>query len=73
MPDFADDVALLTGLTGEVFDDWLSTQSRGSFLSAVEAATAHDGAVAHAPSRRDRGQRTQVTRSCAPSGRAAST
>jgi sulfotransferase family protein len=50
VPAFAEDVDLLSSLTGEDFSDWRSTQSRGSFA-----------------------QRTQVTRSWAPSGRAAST
>ncbi|QBR94519.1 sulfotransferase [Nocardioides euryhalodurans] len=49
IPSFADDVALLTELTGEDFSDWLSPHSRGAYR-----------------------QRTQVTRSWAPSGRAAS-
>ncbi len=31
LPAFADDVALLSKLTGEDFSDWLSTESRGSF------------------------------------------
>ncbi|MGY2701472.1 MULTISPECIES: sulfotransferase family protein [unclassified Nocardioides] len=31
LPAFADDVALLSELTGEDFSDWLSTESRGSF------------------------------------------
>ena len=31
IPGFADDVALLTELTGEDFSDWLSTASRGSY------------------------------------------
>lgn len=50
VPAFADDVDLLSSLTGADFSDWRSAQSRGSFA-----------------------QRTQVTRSWAPSGRAAST
>jgi hypothetical protein len=29
--DFSDDVALLTELTGEDFNDWLSPEYRGSF------------------------------------------
>jgi Sulfotransferase family len=31
LPTFADDIALLSRLTGEDFSDWLSTASRGSF------------------------------------------
>ena len=31
LPFFADDIALLAQITGENFDDWLSTESRGSF------------------------------------------
>ena len=31
MPKFADDVRAALAVTGESFDDWLSTQSRGSF------------------------------------------
>jgi len=31
VPTFAEDVALLSRLTGEDFSDWLSTQSRGAF------------------------------------------
>ena len=31
LPYFADDIALLARITGENFDDWLSTKSRGSF------------------------------------------
>ena len=31
LPFFADDIALLARITGENFDDWLSTESRGSF------------------------------------------
>ena len=31
VPRFADDVHLLASLTGESFDDWLGTESRGSF------------------------------------------
>jgi hypothetical protein len=32
LPFFADDIALLSQLTGEDFGDWLSSSSRGSFL-----------------------------------------
>jgi hypothetical protein len=31
LPFFADDIALLSQITGERFHDWLSTESRGSF------------------------------------------
>jgi hypothetical protein len=31
LPAFADDVELLSELTGEDFSDWLSTESRGSY------------------------------------------
>lgn len=31
LPGFADDIRLLSQLTGESFEDWLSTESRGSF------------------------------------------
>ena len=31
VPDFAEDVALLSQLTGRDFSDWVSTESRGSF------------------------------------------
>ncbi|MGH3347937.1 MAG: sulfotransferase family protein [Nocardioides sp.] len=36
VPSFADDVALLTGLTGEDFSDWLSGESRGSFAQRTQ-------------------------------------
>lgn len=38
LPHFADDIALLAELTGEDFDDWLSHESRGSFLERRQAA-----------------------------------
>ena len=47
-------------LTGQDFADWLSRPSRGSYAERAGATVTPD-------------QRTQVTRSCAPSGRAAST
>ena len=31
LPAFADDIRLLSRITGQSFDDWLSTESRGSF------------------------------------------
>lgn len=40
LPAFADDVALLSRLTGEDFDDWLSTASRGSFAQRRTASMA---------------------------------
>jgi hypothetical protein len=58
VPAFADDVDLLSRVTGQVFEDWTSTQSRGSFLERSAAVAngvasgATNGAVAHAPSRR---------------------
>jgi len=54
VPAFADDVDLLSRVTGQVFEDWTSTQSRGSFLerSAAAANGATNGVVAHAPARR---------------------
>ena len=56
---FADDIDLLSRLTGQDFADWLSAGE-----PRVLRAARRDG---------DADQRTQVTRSCAPSGRAAST
>jgi len=38
LPYFADDIALLSQLTGESFDDWLSTESRGSFRERSRAS-----------------------------------
>ena len=38
LPYFADDIALLAQLTGESFDDWLSTESRGSFRERSKAS-----------------------------------
>jgi hypothetical protein len=40
LPAFADDVALLSRLTGEDFSDWLSTTSRGSFDQRAVAVSA---------------------------------
>ena len=40
LPAFADDIALLARLTGEDFDDWLSTTSRGSFMQRRAARLA---------------------------------
>ncbi|WP_278258589.1 hypothetical protein [Nocardioides convexus] len=37
LPAFADDIALLSDLTGEDFSDWLSTRDRGSFAERVSA------------------------------------
>ena len=31
IPGFADDISLLSRLTGEDFGDWLATESRGSY------------------------------------------
>ncbi len=36
VPQFADDVALLSQLTGEDFSDWLSTASRGSYAQRTQ-------------------------------------
>ena len=60
LPAFADDIALLSELTGEDFSDWTSGASRGSFAERAAAAAEEEG------------QQTVVTRSWAPSGRAAS-
>ena len=38
LPYFADDISLLAQLTGESFDDWLSTESRGSFRERSKAS-----------------------------------
>ena len=38
LPYFADDIALLAQLTGESFDDWRSTESRGSFRERSRAS-----------------------------------
>ncbi len=38
LPYFADDIHLLAQITGESFDDWLSTESRGSFKERVRAS-----------------------------------
>ncbi len=40
LPAFADDIGRLSQLTGEDFGDWLSTNSRGSFLQRTRAAAA---------------------------------
>jgi hypothetical protein len=40
LPAFADDIALLSRLTGEDFEDWLSTASRGSFTQRRAASMA---------------------------------
>ena len=37
LPHFADDIHLLSRITGEDFGDWLSTASRGSFLQRSQA------------------------------------
>jgi len=37
LPYFAEDIGLLSKLTGEDFGDWLSTASRGSFLQRSQA------------------------------------
>ena len=39
LPHFADDIALLAELTGEDFGDWLSRESRGSFLERRQAVS----------------------------------
>jgi hypothetical protein len=36
LPAFADDIKLLASVTGGVYDDWLSTRARGSFLERAE-------------------------------------
>ena len=41
-PTFAEDIGLLSKLTGEDFGDWLSTNSRGSFLQRARAAAARE-------------------------------
>lgn len=53
LPAFADDITLLSRLTGDDYSAWVSEASRGSFAERAD-------------------QQTQVTRSWAPSGRAAS-
>jgi len=40
LPAFAEDVALLSSLTGEDFSDWLSPVSRGSFMERSQGARA---------------------------------
>jgi hypothetical protein len=37
LPAFADDIELLSDLTGEDFSDWLSTRDRGSFAQRTAA------------------------------------
>jgi hypothetical protein len=44
VPAFAEDVELLSRVTGQVFDDWTSTRSRGSFLERSAAASANGSA-----------------------------
>ncbi|WP_244931993.1 sulfotransferase [Nocardioides sp. W7] len=39
LPHFADDIALLAEITGEDFGDWLSRESRGSFLQRRQAVS----------------------------------
>jgi hypothetical protein len=39
IPHFADDIALLAELTGEDFGEWLSKESRGSFLERKSAVS----------------------------------
>jgi hypothetical protein len=41
VPAFADDIALLSRLTGESFEDWLSPTSRGSFVQRRAARLAN--------------------------------
>ncbi len=60
LPAFTDDIALLSELTGDDYSDWTSGASRGSFAERAAAAAEEEG------------QQTVVTRSWAPSGRAAS-
>jgi hypothetical protein len=38
LPSFAEDIALLSDLTGEDFSDWTSTVSRGSFTQRIASA-----------------------------------
>ena len=40
IPAFADDIALLSQLTGEDFGDWLATESRGSYQERAEGLQA---------------------------------
>jgi hypothetical protein len=49
IPHFAEDIAQLTEVTGESFDDWLSTESRGSYAQRSQGSQGS--------------QRTTVTRS----------
>jgi hypothetical protein len=76
LPAFADDVTLLSELTGEDFSDWLSSESRGSFdqrrTSAQGSMDQGLDTLAGARYSTDDGA-TTVTRSWAPSARAAST
>jgi Sulfotransferase family len=44
VPAFTEDVELLSRVTGQVFDDWTSTRSRGSFLERSAAASANGSA-----------------------------
>ena len=37
LPKFADDIQLLARITGQSFDDWLSTEDRGSFKERSRA------------------------------------
>ena len=60
LPAFIDDIALLSELTGDDYSAWTSADSRGSYAERA-AEVAEDG-----------DQQTVVTRSWAPSGRAAS-
>ena len=60
LPAFTDDIALLSELTGDDYSDWTSGASRGSYAERAAAAAEEED------------QQTVVTRSWAPSGRAAS-
>jgi hypothetical protein len=60
LPLFTDDIALLSELTADDYSAWTSGDSRGSFAERAAAAVDEEA------------QQTEVTRSWAPSGRAAS-
>ncbi len=60
LPLFTDDIALLSELTADDYSAWTSGDSRGSFAERAAAAAEEEA------------QQTEVTRSWAPSGRAAS-
>jgi hypothetical protein len=69
VPAFTDDIELLCEVTGQDFSDWLSTTSRGSFR---ERAMVGSEVGSGQPVSKEPAYDTLVSRSWAPSARAAS-